>query len=353
MQNQIDCDTNRYLQVLDTLEQLILDHFQSPLNSTLRRLVPSVGRMFTPLPLRQAFLELDRDRSISVRRFIAPSFNDIRHLLNKAQVAASSSVVKLVTFDGDCTLYKDGANFSDSVLISQFLILLTKQSVAVVTAAGYGQEPARYEERLVGLLDAMKSSSLAPEQLERFYVLGGECHYLFKYSHPAQRLVYIPHAEYQSPSVQQWSMDVAGMDALLNIAHAELTKCAERLGLTDDVSLLRKSRAVGLVALRPLSREQLDEFCLATKHALDSSNLQIPFCCFNGGSDVWVDIGNKMIGVELLCSYLKLFPDGCLHVGDQFLGTGNDLATRSGCCTVWITNPQETIGVLKDLIKQI
>lgn len=34
-----------------------------------------------------------------------------------------------------------------------------------------------------------------------------------------------------------------------------------------------------------------------------------------------------------------------LHVGDQFLGTGNDVSTRGGCCTVWITNPEETAQV--------
>lgn len=50
----------------------------TPERSRLRFLVPSVGRFFTPLLLEQAFVEQDRRRAISSRRFVAPSFNDIR-----------------------------------------------------------------------------------------------------------------------------------------------------------------------------------------------------------------------------------------------------------------------------------
>ena len=50
----------------------------TPEQSRLRFLVPSVGRFFTPLLLEQAFVEQDQRRAISSRRFVAPSFNDIR-----------------------------------------------------------------------------------------------------------------------------------------------------------------------------------------------------------------------------------------------------------------------------------
>jgi IMP and pyridine-specific 5'-nucleotidase len=106
-----------------------------------------------------------------------------------------------------------------------------------------------------------------------------------------------------------------------------------------------------------LTREQLDEFALATKHELNryqyliskressidllegsTSRLimpvPIPFCSFNGGNDVFVDVGNKLIGVSMLLDYLKCRNEETLHVGDQFLGTGNDVSTRGGCCTV-------------------
>ncbi|KAL3893905.1 MAG: hypothetical protein SGCHY_005575, partial [Lobulomycetales sp.] len=60
-------------------------------------------------------------------------------------------------------------------------------------------------------------------------------------------------------------------------------------------------------------------------------------------------VGNKLIGVSLLQSYLDAAGHETLHVGDQFLGTGNDLLTRSACATVWITSPNETEELLQDL----
>lgn len=40
--------------------------------SKLKFLVPSVGTFFTPLLLEKAFIEQDRKRAISSRRFVAP-----------------------------------------------------------------------------------------------------------------------------------------------------------------------------------------------------------------------------------------------------------------------------------------
>lgn len=44
---------------------------------------------------------------------MSPSFNDIRLILNSAQLLGlvRSTEVELVTFDGDVTLYDDGASF--------------------------------------------------------------------------------------------------------------------------------------------------------------------------------------------------------------------------------------------------
>ena len=47
------------------------------------------------------------------------------------------------------------------------------------------------------------------------------------------------------------------------------------------------------------------------------SDAPIPFCAFNGGSDVWVDIGNKLIGVQILQNYLNAKPGETFHIGDQ------------------------------------
>ena len=61
-----------------------------------------------------------------------------------AQVLAMRDTgLRLVTFDGDQTLYSDGSDFSDPKL-ARYLVLLLHSgvSVALVTAAGYGYEGA-------------------------------------------------------------------------------------------------------------------------------------------------------------------------------------------------------------------
>ena len=69
-----------------------------------------------------------------------------------------------------------------------------------------------------------------------------------------------------------------------------------------------------------------------------------------GGNDVFVDVGNKRVGVNALMKYLSFSPQQCLHVGDQFLNTGNDFAARGACPTIWITGPKETKYILKKLL---
>ena len=76
----------------------------------------------------------------------------------------------------------------------------------------------------------------------------------------------------------------------------------------------------------------------------------VPFCAFNGGSDAWVDVGNKRVGVTGLQRFLAVSPEGCLHVGDQFLSTGNDRASRSCAPCAWVASPRETKHLLGDLL---
>ena len=59
---------------------------------------------------------------------------------------------------------------------------------------------------------------------------------------------------------------------------------------------------------------------LVKRRKMSASPASVPFCCFNGGSDVWLDIGNKNIGVQILCEYLKCQGQNTLHVGDQVRG---------------------------------
>lgn len=83
--------------------------------SKLGMLVPTAGPFFTRLPLEAAFKYQDRKRYISCRRYVAPSFNDVRLVLNSAQVmAVTNGTLQLATFDGDVTLYDDGQNLEPS-----------------------------------------------------------------------------------------------------------------------------------------------------------------------------------------------------------------------------------------------
>ena len=75
------------------------------LRSRLYSIVPSVGRFFTPLPLVEAFNIFDAKYKLSQRRFVSISFNEIRKILNLAQLIAMKGNLRLITFDGDQTLY--------------------------------------------------------------------------------------------------------------------------------------------------------------------------------------------------------------------------------------------------------
>ncbi|KAI9354084.1 IMP-specific 5-nucleotidase [Zopfochytrium polystomum] len=379
--------------------------------SRLSQLVPTVGMFFTPLPLRDSFLIINKTRSIAGRRNVPPSFNDIRHLLNLSQVTAIAPTLNLITFDGDMTLYADGADFSrDSELVELIVRLLRNDiNVAIVTAAGYPRDPTRYEQRLTGLLDGIRELNLTPLQKSRFFVLGGECNYLFRYDPETDHLKYIPEAEYQPDDVRRWSTSGTEISRMLDAGEACAEQSCEEMGIKDRVKIIRKERAVGIIGQgdKPLSREQLDEIALAIQRRLNNyqharrerwirrqpATLQrrlsrdhfqalrhsshgiggadvdvavddeegddaadfipIPFCAFNGGSDVWLDIGNKLIGVKILQDVVKVKGDQTLHVGDQFLSTGNDILTRSCATTVWITSPSETAEVLQQLHDEI
>ena len=66
-----------------------------------------------------------------------------------------------------------------------------------------------------------------------------------------------------------------------------------------------------------------------------------------------MDIGNKLLGVQVLQKSLNVQPSETLHVGDQFLSTGNDFATRSACCTIWVADPEETVEVMMELMAEM
>jgi len=122
-----------------------------------------------------------------------------------------------------------------------------------------------------------------------------------------------------------------------------------------NATVIRKDRAVGIIPQegQRFPREALEETVLTTHKILEISPVgrRIPFCAFNGGNDVFVDIGDKQYGVRA-CQKFFHGIDGSktLHIGDQFLSAGaNDFKARSACTTAWIASPKETVELLDEI----
>lgn len=321
--------------------------------------MPTVSAFFTPLQLHDAFIYQDARRLISRRRYVPPSFNDVRLILNTAQVMSlvRAGPLELVTFDGDVTLYDDGQSLlpTNPVIPRIMHLMRSGTRVGIVTAAGY-TTPRRYYERLHGLLDALHAApDLSPAQKHQLLVImGGESNYCFAFDSTLPDLLRpVPRRDWQLAEMALWSdPDIA---ALLDLAEAALRECVHALALPADV--LRKDRAVGIYPPpgTRLSRESLEETVLVVQKVLETSAVgrRLPFCAFNGGNDVFVDIGDKSWGV-LACQ--KFFGGiagaKTLHVGDQFLSAGaNDFKARMAGTTAWIANPDETVGLLDEIIE--
>lgn len=350
----------RYCQVMSDIEYLINDHIllqNRGVTSKLKLLVPSIGTFFTPLPLRDAFSFQDQRRRISSRRFVAPSFNDIRLILNTAQAMSlvKAKNLELITFDGDVTLYDDGECLTpDNPCIPRLLKLLDCGiRIAIVTAAGYTRAE-NYYERLHGLLDAVAKSDRSGKLENKLVIMGGEANFLFAYtSQSTTRLKFVPPSVWQLPEMIDWKEEQ--IVTLLDTAEAALRECVECMQI--PVTVLRKERAVGIFPPKgiKLPREQLEETVLVTQRKLEHSaaGSHIPFCAFNGGNDIFVDIGDKSWGVRACQRYFGgIEPAKSLHVGDQFLSAGaNDFKARQAATTCWIASPTETVSLLDEIIE--
>ncbi|EFQ29513.1 IMP-specific 5'-nucleotidase [Colletotrichum graminicola M1.001] len=405
----------RYAEIFRDVEHMIDDHITrqeeaNDLPSKLKMLVPSAGPFFTRLPLEAAFNHMDERRLISSRRYVSPSFNDVRLILNAAQImavtAAPESPLQLATFDGDVTLYDDGESLEpSSPLIPRLLDLLRKDvKIGIVTAAGYTTAD-RYYDRLHGLLDAIAASKdLTPVQKESIVIMGGEANYLFEYDPSSPHLLApVPRDRWLTPEMAAWSDD--DIAALLDVAETALLDCVKTLKL--PATLLRKDRAVGIIPTDPsirIPRESLEETVLVVQKTLELSALgspaqaaghsvpvsagadpsapsptptpmprspvalsgrrrRVPFCAFNGGRDVFVDIGDKSWGVTVCQRWFAakagrpeqpIAGESTLHIGDQFLSAGsNDFKARSVGTTAWIASPAETTELLDDLLARV
>ncbi|KAF2997660.1 IMP 5'-nucleotidase [Curvularia kusanoi] len=350
----------RYAEIMRDVEEIINDHIEhqklgKPDRSKLKLLVPSVANFFTPLALHDAFVFQDQRRAISYRRFVPPSFNDVRLVLNTAQVMSlvRSGPIELVTFDGDVTLYDDGMDLlPENPIIPKILQLMRRGSkIGIVTAAGY-TEASRYYGRLYGLLHAIQESDLSLESKQGFIIMGGESSFCFRFDENSPDLLrIIPREEWVLKEMLLWSdADVA---ELLDIAEASLRDTVQNMRMNAEI--VRKERAVGIIPKNGerFCRETLEETVLIVQKVLDISEVgqRLPFCAFNGGNDVFVDIGDKSWGV-LACQRIFGSIEGgkTLHVGDQFLSAGaNDFKARLACTTAWIANPTETCQLLDEI----
>ena len=338
-------------------------------------LVPTISSFFTPLALEDAFRYQNSVRAISSRRFVAPSFNDIRLILNTAQIMSMvqpkpyrqlkvkiTPGLELLTFDGDVTLYEDGASLhspdQNPVILRLLHFLAQDVKIGIVTAAGYTQ-PQNYYNRLSGLLVAVKESKeLTPAQKSNLVIMGGESNFLLTFDETEEFcLRYIHRREWILDTMKNW--DEPAMQALLDEAQSAFESCIRTLRLQAKV--LRKERAVGIYAAdqsKKLTREQLEETVLVVQQVLETSidtgasYGHIPFTVFNGGADVFLDIGDKSLGVKACQKWFGgIPPSSTLHVGDQFLsGGGNDFKARSACCCAWIASPIETVALLDEMV---
>ncbi|KAK3331137.1 IMP-specific 5-nucleotidase [Apodospora peruviana] len=365
----------RYSEILRDVEIMVDDHIanqndlDNPFPSKLKLLVPSIGPFFTRLPLEAAFKFQDRKRYISSRRFVSPSFNDIRLILNSAQIMAVTTygTLQLATFDGDVTLYDDGQSLEPSSPVIPRLIDLLRKNVkiGIVTAAGYTTAD-RYYARLHGLLDSIANDTdLTPTQKQSLVVMGGEANYLFEFDADSPHLLSpVPISRWLTPEMASWSE--SDITSLLDVAEAALRDCIKSLNL--PATLMRKDRAVGIIPVNPeirIPRESLEETVLVVQKILELSTAgrsrKVPFCAFNGGRDVFVDIGDKSWGVTVCQRWFSALHgqgreedmikgENTLHVGDQFLSAGaNDFRARSVGTTAWIASPAETVELLDEL----
>lgn len=244
-----------------------------------------------------------------------------------------------------------------------YLDLLRKNvKIGIVTAAGYTTAD-RYYARLHGLLDAMANSAdLTPAQKQSLVVMGGEANYLFEFDSSSPHLLApVPRQHWLTPEMATW--DERDIAQLLDVAEAALRDCIKTLNL--PATLMRKDRAVGIIPVSPeirIPRESLEETVLLVQKILELSAVgrsrRVPFCAFNGGRDVFVDIGDKSWGVTVCQRWFSqkegshgvIKGDNTLHVGDQFLSAGaNDFRARSVGTTAWIASPAETVELLDEL----
>jgi IMP and pyridine-specific 5'-nucleotidase len=201
---------------------------------------------------------------------VPPSFNDVRLVLNTAQVMSliRNGPLDLVTFDGDVTLYDDGMCLErDNPVIAKIMRLMERGSkIGIVTAAGY-TEAARYYERLFGLLQVIQTSDLPLEAKQNLIVMGGESNYCFKFDANSPDLLrLVLREEWVLKEMMLWTDD--DIAELLDIAEDSLRDTVKNMRM--EAIVVRKERAVGIIPKdgQKFCRETLEETVLIVQKIL-------------------------------------------------------------------------------------
>lgn len=154
---------------------------------------------------------------------------------------AIAKTLKLISFDGDQTLYSDGANFGHNAPLAKLIgdMLASGVRVAVITAASYGYDGAKYEERLEGLIAYFKANDFSAEVLANFFVIGGECNYILQCNADAHLVRYdCSQLDYVTPD--EWGDEQ--VKRVIDLAEESIRASVEDLKLRARI--IRKPRAV-------------------------------------------------------------------------------------------------------------
>mmetsp|Transcript_30485 Transcript_30485/g.59550 ORF Transcript_30485/g.59550 Transcript_30485/m.59550 type:complete len:408 (+) Transcript_30485:44-1267(+) len=333
-------------------ENLIEQHVENPTGSELSRKCPGISAFFTKLPLCRALDNLSKRVAVEERRFVPPTFSEVRQVFNIAQVYEMKGRVEMLTFDADDTIYEHGMDLDKNSWIVDALCTIMEMGIyiAVVTAAGYPGKPDRYAARFKGLLEKFAERKYAKDVTDKFLVMGGECNYMFIVKSD-YTLEEVPWDKFATDAMRSWKDE--DVTSMMDLAEKSLTESCKRLRL--DVQCLRKSRAVGCYPKQVgdrLAYEALEDVAMSVHDAL-RNHAKVPFCAFNGNLDVWVDLGDKRYGIEALQQYLGISEEKCCHMGDRFTHTGNDARARYVAMTVWVTNPVETEDYLELFLNEM
>jgi IMP and pyridine-specific 5'-nucleotidase len=317
---------------------------KKPIESRLAKMIPGVEKavFFTPLDMVQALQEYDQKYQVSKRKYINISFREIRHILNTAQVHAIAKGVKLITLDADGTLYEDGDNIEEHNPVKNVIIELLKQkpdlNIAVITAAGYPHQPERYEQRFEYLIKDL--SKCDKSIYSRFHIMGGECNYLFTPN---------AHGKLDESQDNDWKIDemkswkTEDIEEFLGKVKTMIEETAKDLQMDHKYKFVLKPMAVGYIPIDQNNRgraESCDEIALRIRRELQPKFRH--FCAFHSFGQVWVDVGNKSLGVKAFQQMFDSKPAQTVHIGDQWREVGNDIAARKTATTLWIVKPKET-----------